>query len=96
MKKVLPILMLAFSLVFVQQSFAGIIDWDRKMGLRRVEGTVVSVDRRSHQVTVKNSVSGKDVTYNATEDLISDVSEGDRILLKHKQDTKTVHSIEKK
>ena len=97
MRKILSVLLiLVLTLIFVQQVHAGIIDWDRKSGLRRVEGTIISIDRRNNQVTVKNSTNGRNATYNAAPDLLAGLMENDRVLLKYKRNTTNAHSIDKK
>ena len=72
------------------------IDWDRKMGLVRVEGVVLSIDRRDKQITVRNNKTGKNATYNATAELLYGISQDDTILLKHQKNTNTAYSIDKK
>jgi len=90
------LLVIVFVFIFMNQSYAGIIDWDRKMGLRRVEGVVVSVDKRNNQVIVKNNANGRNATYQAASDLLADLFGNEKVLLKYKKGTDIAHSIEKR
>jgi len=96
MRKIIPLLlMFVFIFAFIQESKAGIIDWDRKMGLRRVDGVVVSVDKRNSQITIKNRLNGKNASYQATTELLGGIEVDDRVLLKFKINTNIAQSIQK-
>ncbi len=88
-------LTVAVSLVLVlcSQSQAGIIDYDRRHGLQKIEGTVMAVDRRAGEITVRSKTSGKAQAYRVSPELLTGVPEGGQVLLKYQRKTNTVVSV---
>jgi len=96
MGRIIPLLIFVFTLILIHPSNAALIDWDRKMGLKKIEGVLVSIDRRENQITIKNSANGKNEIYRVTARLLDGVTEDDEVLLKYKKDTNIVHFIKKR